>query len=98
MILSQGSLENPYRLTLLRGADLAVDLHRRLARRMTQQLLSDPRIDARSDQPARRSISAHTTTSPASRELSVARLPPSARLGCNNDLPAGAFEAIDPWA
>ncbi|HEY3194264.1 MAG TPA: hypothetical protein VGK42_03415 [Candidatus Dormibacteraeota bacterium] len=56
MTLSQSSLENLHRLTLLGGADVAVDLHRRLARRVTQQLLSDPRMDARSDEQARRSM------------------------------------------
>jgi hypothetical protein len=30
--------------------------HRRLARRVTQQLLGDPRMDARPDQQARRSM------------------------------------------
>jgi hypothetical protein len=50
MTLSQGSLENLHGLTLLRGADVAVDLHRRLARRVTQQLLGDARMDACPDQ------------------------------------------------
>jgi hypothetical protein len=50
MTLSQSSLENLYRLTLLRRADVAVDLHRRLARRVTQQLLGDARMDACPDQ------------------------------------------------
>jgi hypothetical protein len=50
MTLSQRSLENLDRLTLLCRADVAVDLHRRLARCVTQQLLGDPRMDARPDQ------------------------------------------------
>jgi hypothetical protein len=37
MTLSQGSLENLDGLALLGGADVAVDLHRRLARCVTQQ-------------------------------------------------------------
>jgi hypothetical protein len=45
MTLSQGPLENLDGLTLLRRADMAVDLHRRLARRVTQQLLSDARME-----------------------------------------------------
>jgi hypothetical protein len=47
MTLSQGSLENLDGLTLLRGADVAVDLHRCLARCVSEQLLGDPRMDAR---------------------------------------------------
>ena len=50
MTLSQSSLENLYRLTLLRRADVAVDLHRGLARRVTQQFLGDARMDASTDQ------------------------------------------------
>jgi hypothetical protein len=56
MTLSQGSLENVHGLTLLGGAEVAVDLHRRLARCVTQQLLGDPRMDARPDEEARRSM------------------------------------------
>jgi hypothetical protein len=37
-------------LALLGGADVAVDLHRRLARGVTEQLLSDPRMDPCADQ------------------------------------------------
>jgi hypothetical protein len=54
--LSQSSLENLHSLTLLGGADVAVDLHRFLARRVTQQLLGDPRMDARPVVEARRSM------------------------------------------
>jgi hypothetical protein len=43
MTLSQGSLENIHGPRLLGGADVAVDLHRRLARCVPQQLLGDPR-------------------------------------------------------
>jgi hypothetical protein len=50
MTLSQGSLENLHGLTPLRRADVAVDLHRRLARSVTQELLGDPRMGTRPDQ------------------------------------------------
>jgi hypothetical protein len=46
MTLSRGSLADLHRLALLRRADVDVDLHRRLARRVTQQLLADVRMNA----------------------------------------------------
>jgi hypothetical protein len=46
----------PWPHTAGRGADVAVDLHRRRALRVTQQLLGDPRMDARADEEARRSM------------------------------------------
>ncbi|HUG94715.1 MAG TPA: ATP-binding domain-containing protein [Pleomorphomonadaceae bacterium] len=74
MTLSQGSLENLDGLTLLRGADVAVDLHRRLARRVTQQLLGDPRMDARSDQQARCSMAEVVESHPGQPGASQERL------------------------
>ncbi len=56
MTLSQGSLEDLHGLTLLGGADVAVDLHRGLARRVAEQLVSDPRMDTRAYQQAGRAM------------------------------------------
>lgn len=53
MTLSQRTLQDFDGLTLLSRADVAIDLHGGLARRVTQQLLGDARMDASPDQQAR---------------------------------------------
>ena len=74
------------------AADLLVGagVYPRIAQELLRHASSGTTMEIYSQ--ARRSISAQTSTSPASRELSVARLPLSARLGCNHDLEAGVFE------
>jgi len=56
----EGSLEYVHCLALLPRCDVAVDLHRRLAGRVTEQFLSNPWMHTRSDLDERRCLSLTT--------------------------------------